>query len=329
MITCLIEFSRYSSPSYKNQVKAVRRMVFSKIKECMDVRKVEETGNQAFEVDLHSVVVWAIRQQRLHQLDSEEVELNIKLDGRALGGRDQVLIGLVPINNNISKSQSSKAVYPLVMANCKEQRWKEIEVLLKKLNVQKNVLKKKGITVDGKHYKVKFSVTADYKALSLLMKKKCDENFKLGGKGMDTEFCLYCVAIRGCSCKITDDGDACMGCIKDCFSRSKANIGSWTGIRDDLLFILDEEISSVMLCSLHCEMRNTEQLLGSVGLFAHKCSALVDFNTTLSSYGPESFKEKRITVKLHPGQESAVEKGNIKVATFSGICSCTGGSDST
>ncbi|KAK3720030.1 hypothetical protein QZH41_005173 [Actinostola sp. cb2023] len=95
-------------------------------------------------------------------------------------------------------------------------------------------------------------------------------------------------------------------------------VWTWTGIRDDLLFILDEEISSVMLCSLHCEMRNTEQLLGSVGLFAHKCSALVDFNTTLSSYGPESFKEKRITVKLHPGQESAVEKGNIKVATFSG-----------
>ena len=52
----------------------------------MDVRKVEEAGNQVFEVDLHSVVVWAIRQQRLHQLDCKEVEINIKLDGRALGG---------------------------------------------------------------------------------------------------------------------------------------------------------------------------------------------------------------------------------------------------
>lgn len=66
-------------------------------------------------------------------------------------------------------------------------------------------------------------------------------------------------------------------------------------------------------------MRNTEQLLGSLGLFAHKTSSLDDLNKVLTMYGPESFKETRITVQLNPGQESSVEKGNIKVATFSGI----------
>ncbi|XP_031554013.1 uncharacterized protein LOC116291030 [Actinia tenebrosa] len=145
-----------------------------------------------------------------------------------------------------------------------------------------------------------------------------DDSFKLAGKGLDTEFCIYCMAVRGCGCPISDDGDACVGCLKDCFNRSKGNVGSWTGLRDDLEFILDEELSNVMLCALHCEMRNTEQLLGSVGLFAHRCNALDDLNNALSQYGPESFKEKRLTVKLRKGQETAVEKSNIKVATFSG-----------
>ena len=47
------------------------------------------------------------------------------------------------------------------------------------------------------------------------------------------------------------------------FSRS-------TGIRDDLEFLLEKELSNVQLCALHMEMRNTEQLLGSIGLVAYK-----------------------------------------------------------
>ncbi|KAK3751564.1 hypothetical protein QZH41_017778, partial [Actinostola sp. cb2023] len=130
--------------------------------------------------------------------------------------RDQVLIGLVPMNNIYCKAQT----------NCKEQR-KEIETLVRKLNIQKNFLKENGITVDGKKYKLKFTVTADYKALCLLMKKKDDDddNFKIGGKGVNVECCIYCLAIRGCACKNTEQDDACIGCLKYCFNRSKANIG--------------------------------------------------------------------------------------------------------
>ena len=50
----------------------------------------------------------------------------------------------------------------------------------------------------------------------------------------------------------------------------------WSGIRDDLTFLLDdltflldEELSSVCLCALHSEMRNTEQLLGSLQIYSH------------------------------------------------------------
>ena len=44
---------------------------------------------------------------------------------------------------------------------------------------------------------------------------------------------------------------------------------SWTGVRDDL-------------CALHCELRNTEQLLSSLGLTAHRCRSLKECNKVLA-----------------------------------------------
>lgn len=49
-----------------------------------------------------------------------------------------------------------------------------------------------------------------------------------------------------------------------------------TGICDDLLFLLDEELTNIQLCALHMEMRNTEQLLASVGLLAYKVGSLLE-----------------------------------------------------
>ena len=93
----------------------------------------------------------------------------------------------------------------------------------------------------------------------------------------------------------------------------------WSGIHDDLTFLLEEELSSVCLCALHSEMRNTEQLLGSLGLFAYRCNSLDECNKALGQYGPElSRGHERITVKLRQGQQTAVNKNNISVASFSG-----------
>jgi len=39
-------------------------------------------------------------------------------------------------------------------------------------------------------------VTLDYKALCLLLNKKNNEDFVLGGKGYGSEFCSFCDAIR-------------------------------------------------------------------------------------------------------------------------------------
>ena len=92
---------------------------------------------------------------------------------------------------------------------------------------------------------------------------------------------------------------------------------SFKGIRDDLEFLLEEDLSSINLCALHCELRNTEQLLASLGLYAYKVGSLEECNAELANYGPENFTN-RISLKMKEGQETAVEKHNIHVTSFSG-----------
>lgn len=46
---------------------------------------------------------------------------------------------------------------------------------------------------------------------------------------------------------------------------------SLKGIHDDLEFLLEEDLSSINLCALHCELRNTYQLLASLGCMPTKC----------------------------------------------------------
>lgn len=95
---------------------------------------------------------------------------------------------------------------------------------------------------------------------------------------------------------------------------------SFEGIRDDLTCILDEDLSSHCLCALHCEMRNTEQILKSVGLLAYEIGSLPECNAELKRYGPDNFYGDRIKVKVKPGQKTAVERNNIKFASCSGQC---------
>ena len=66
-------------------------------------------------------------------------------------------------------------------------------------------------------------------------------------------------------------------------------------------------------------MRNTEQILKSVGLLAYELEigSLQECNDdALSKYDPENFKADWITVKLRPGQQTATN--NISFASCSG-----------
>ena len=53
-------------------------------------------------------------------------------------------------------------------------------------------------------------------------------------------------------------------------------------------------------------------------LFAVKVDSLQECNDELSKYGRENFSN-RITVKLKEGKETAVQKHDIQVSSFSGI----------
>lgn len=96
------------------------------------------------------------------------------------------------------------------------------------------------------------------------------------------EFCAFCDAIRACTCHGVEADETCLECL-----RSKANIGRWSDLRDDLNFLLEDKLSSINVCSLHCEMRNCEQILGSLGLFAYRVERLDQLDEALSDFGPE------------------------------------------
>jgi hypothetical protein len=81
---------------------------------------------------------------------------------------------------------------------------------------------------------------------------------------------------------------------------------------------LEEELTSINLCALHCEVRNTEQLVASLGLWAYNIGTFKECNKLLSNYGPETTGD-RITLKMKEGQQSAVTKQNMMVKSFSGM----------
>lgn len=56
-------------------------MTFNNIKGTLNLKKTPKPlkGRQ---VELCNVMVWLIRELRLHGLDEREIEINIKLDGR-------------------------------------------------------------------------------------------------------------------------------------------------------------------------------------------------------------------------------------------------------
>ena len=90
---------------------------------------------------------------------------------------------------------------------------------------------------------------------------------------------------------------------------------------DDLLCLLDEDLSSIQLCALHMEMRNTEQLLASIGLMAYKVDSLWEANDALKGYRPELVHGDRITLKEKKKisqEESAVSKHSLHVSSMSG-----------
>lgn len=69
------------------------------------------------------------------------------------------------------------------------------------------------------------------------------------------------------------------------------------------------------LCALHCEIRNTEQILKSLGLLAYEIKSLQECNDKLSEYGSSYFKADWITARLRTGQQTAPGQNNVSFAS--------------
>lgn len=74
----------------KNEIRAVKKLVFKVVRTTLFTMHIQkmDTDFNAYGVDLGSVLVWVIREQRLLSEDtSDTMEFNIKLDGRPLEGK--------------------------------------------------------------------------------------------------------------------------------------------------------------------------------------------------------------------------------------------------
>ena len=74
----------------KNEIRAAKKLVFKVVRTTLSIKKMDTAYGDFHScgVDLASVLVWAIREQRLYSPDiSDLMEFNIKLDGRSLGGK--------------------------------------------------------------------------------------------------------------------------------------------------------------------------------------------------------------------------------------------------
>ena len=69
-------------------------MVFKVVRESMGINHLSEDSPQGFEVSLHSAVLWAARELRLHNPDASELELNLKLDGRPFFGKVKPIVSV-------------------------------------------------------------------------------------------------------------------------------------------------------------------------------------------------------------------------------------------
>ena len=64
----------------------MEKLVFSIVRKTLKIGKINGTEFDACDVNLNSVLAWAIREQHLLSNDTADMEFNIKLDGRPLLG---------------------------------------------------------------------------------------------------------------------------------------------------------------------------------------------------------------------------------------------------
>ena len=68
-----------------NEIRAQKDLVFAVTRRTFQLEPLDE-AIRGYGISLKMALMWQIRQSRLHQATSEELEFNLKIDGRPLVG---------------------------------------------------------------------------------------------------------------------------------------------------------------------------------------------------------------------------------------------------
>jgi hypothetical protein len=165
-----------------------------------------------------------------HRRLPPNLKFKITLDGRPLGGHDQVAVGLVPLIPGF-KAQSSFSVLPLMIFNGKET-FHNLKESLTGLAKDMERIKKDGIIFEGEKYSITCLLCVDMSSLWKFFK---------GGQNAGDNFCTWCMCLK-----------------KD---RHIFDNPEFQLLRTDLVCIFPVDLTQVVFCGLHARMRVVGKML--------------------------------------------------------------------
>ena len=174
-----------------------------------------------------------------HRRLPPNLKFKITLDGRPLGGHDQVAVGLVPLIPGF-KAQSSFSVLPLMIFNGKET-FHNLKESLTGLAKDMERIKKDGIIFEGEKYSITYLLCVDMSSLWKIFK---------GGQNAGDNFCTWCMCLK-----------------KD---RHIFDNPEFQVLRTDLLCIFPVDLTQVVFCGLHARMRVVGKMLNKLGTSLHQ-----------------------------------------------------------
>ena len=174
-----------------------------------------------------------------HRRLPPNLKFKITLDGRPLGGHDQVAVGLVPLIPGF-KAQSSFSVLPLMIFNGKET-FHNLKESLTGLAKDMERIKKDGIIFEGEKYSITYLLCVDMSSLWKISK---------GGQNAGDNFCTWCMCLK-----------------KD---RHIFDNPEFQVLRTDLLCIFPVDLTQVVFCGLHARMRVVGKMLNKLGTSLHQ-----------------------------------------------------------
>jgi hypothetical protein len=189
-----------------------------------------------------AIDVWRQECKEQHVYLPKRIRWKLTLDGRPLGGHDQVAVGMVPLIPGL-KFQSADSVYPLLLFNGRESKH-NLHQALKDLALEMKAIKLKGLDMNGVNYEISYLLCCD---MSSLWKIFIDA---AGVKKFGDDFCVFC--------HVSKDG------------RWDLDNPEFQKMRSDIQCIFPVSLTEVVFCSLHARMRIVDKLMSQLATTAHQ-----------------------------------------------------------